>query len=148
MKTKFTDVKTGTIPTDIAFHINDQLEIPDVVTWAEASGMREQFRKKILHAKPMHKSLESLELLNAAMIEKLAKTDFRLKFSAIQRLIPKTESHSNLDLVTLDEYEDTVIMEGSFEFMGLGEDEILIEVRPTSDDEPQEFHRRHISDLT
>ena len=39
-------------------------------------------------------------------------------------------------------------MEVSFEFMGLGEDEILIEVRSTSDDEPQEFKRRHISDLT
>ena len=96
MITKSTDVKTGTIPYDIAFHINDQLEIPDVVTWAEASGMREQFRKKIRHAKQMHKSLESLELLNAAMIEKLAETDFRLTFSTIQRLIPKTESRFNL----------------------------------------------------
>ena len=80
MITKSTHVKTGTIPADIAFHINDWLEISDVVTWAEASGMREQFRKKILHAKQMHKSLESLELLNAAMIENSLRltSDWRL----------------------------------------------------------------------
>ena len=70
------------------------------------------------------------------MIETLAATDFQLTFRTMQRLIPQTGSHSNMDLVNLDENEDTIIREVSFEFMGLGEDEILIEVRSTSDDEP------------
>ena len=65
----------------------------------------------------------------------------------MQRLIPKTESHSNVDLVNLDENENTITKEDSFEFMGLGVDEILFEVYPTSDDEPQELQRGHISDL-
>ena len=44
----------------------------------------------------------------------------------------------------LDENEATSIQEVYFDFMGLGE-EILIEVRSTSDD--SEFKRRHISCL-
>ena len=55
MVTNSTEVMTGTIPVDIAFHISDLLEIPDMENWAEAVGMREQFKGKILEAKRMHK---------------------------------------------------------------------------------------------
>ena len=80
MATQSKEIETGTIPVDIALFISDHLEIPDMENWAEAVGMREQFRGKILKAKEMHKSLEGLEYLNARMIETLAATDFRLTF--------------------------------------------------------------------
>ena len=58
MATKSEEIKTVTIPVDIAFHITDHLEIPDMENWAEAVGMREQFRGKILEAKRMHKRID------------------------------------------------------------------------------------------
>ena len=86
MATKSEEIKTVTIPVDIAFHITDHLEIPDMENWAEAVGMREQFKGKILEAKRMHKRLKGLEFLDARMIETLVATDFRLTFSTIRRL--------------------------------------------------------------
>ena len=145
METNSTEVMTGNIPIDIALRISDHLEIPDMQNWAVAVGMEEQLRGKILYAKRMLTRLESLEFLNASMIETLAETDFRLTFRTMQRLIQQTRSRSN---VFLDENDDTTTTEVCFKLSGLGEDEILIEVLPINEDEPQEFHRRHISDLT
>ena len=59
MVTNSTEIMTGTIPVDIAFHISDHLEIPDMENWAEAVVMQGQFKGKILHAKQTRKSLEA-----------------------------------------------------------------------------------------
>ena len=71
------------IPVNIAFHISDHLEIPDM----EAVGMQGQFRRKVLHAKQVHELIESLEYLNSRMIEALAVTDLKLTLRTKQRLI-------------------------------------------------------------
>ena len=107
MTTKSEEITTGTIPVDIALLISDHLEIPDVENWAEAVGMREQFKGKILEAKQMHKRLKRLEFLNARMIKTLAATDFRLTFRTMRRLIKQAESHSKAFAENSDEIEDT-----------------------------------------
>ena len=88
MATQSKEVKKGTIPVDIADHISDHLEIQDMENWAEAIGMQEIFRRKILYAKRMHTRLENLRFQNAKMMDMLASTDFRLTFTTMQRLNP------------------------------------------------------------
>ena len=88
MATQSKEVKKGTIPVDIADHISDYLEIQDMENWAEAIGMQEIFRRKILYAKRMRTRLESLRFLNAKMMDMLSSTDFRLTFTTMQRLNP------------------------------------------------------------
>ena len=80
------EIKIRTIPVEIFLHLSDLLEIQDMNNWAEAVGMRERFRRKILLAKEMHKSLDSLQLRDAWMIEILAATDIRLTFRTMRRL--------------------------------------------------------------
>ena len=132
MATKSEEIEAGTLTIDIALLISDHLEIPDMENWAEAVSMQEQFRRKILKAKEMHKSLEGLEFLNARMIETLAATDFRLTFRTMHRLIKQAESHSEAYAENLDESEDTSIQKVYFEFKVLEEDESFLEVRYTS----------------
>ena len=133
------EAKTGTVPVDIAFHISDHLEIPDMENQAETLGMQEQFKEKILEAKQMLSRLENLRFLNANMIETLATTDFRLTFRTMKRLIPQSESRSKWPEENLDENEDTPIQKVYFEFSGLREDEEFLEMRSTSDGEFPDF---------
>ena len=84
IETISTEVKTGATPVNFACHISDHLEVPDMENWAEAVCMREQFRRKILHAKQMRKHSESLRFMNARMIEALSATDIRLTFRIVQ----------------------------------------------------------------
>ena len=141
MTTKSKEVKTETILVDMAFHISDHLEVQDMENWAEAVGMREQFKGKILHAKQMQKRLERLLFLNVMMMETLAANDFALTFRTMQRLIPQARTPSKWYVENFDENRDTSTEKNFFEFMLMGEAEKFIEVRSTSE---EEFKVRHI----
>ena len=141
------EIKTGSIPVNIALLISVYLEIADMENWAEAVSMQEQFRRKILKAMEMQKSLDGLEYLNAKMIETLAATDFRLTFRTMQRLSKQAESFSQLDADDLDESEDTSIPEVFFEFTVLDEHGAFLELCYTSEGHFYGDYRRHISDL-
>ena len=132
MAKKSEEIKTGTLPVDIALLIIDHLEIPNMENWTEAVGMREQLKGKILEAKRMHKRLEGLEFLNSRMIETLAETDFKLTFRTMHRLIKQAESHSEAYAENLDESKDTSRQKVYFEFKVLEEDESFLEVHYTS----------------
>ena len=140
------EIKTGTIPVDIGLHIREHLKIPNMGNWVEAVGMREQFMRKILHAKQMHKHLESLQFPNASMIETLATTDFRLTFRTMQRLIPQKGSSSKGYVENLDESENRSLKEVAFDFMWLVKGETFHEVRSTSEELFQDLQVRYISD--
>ena len=88
---------------------NDHMDIADKNNWAEAVGMREQFKGMILKAKQMCKSLESSQFLSERMFETLAATGFRLTFRTMQRLITQPESRSNAWAENLDEIEGNSI---------------------------------------
>ena len=96
----------------------------------------------------MHKLVESLEFLNARMIETLAATGFRLTFRTMHRLSKQAESSSKASVENLDKGKNTSIQKVYFEFKLLQEDELFLEVRFTSEGEYQDDHERHISDLT
>ena len=113
------EIKTGTIPVDIGLHIREHLKIPNMGNWVEAVGMREQFMRKILHAKQMHKHIEYLQFLNASMIEAFAATDFRRTFKTMQRLVPQKGPSSNGYVENLDEIENRSLKEVSFDFRWL-----------------------------
>ena len=132
------EIKTGTIPVDIAFHISDHLEIQDMENWAEALGMQEQFREKILEAKQMHSRIENLRFLNANMIETVATTDYRLTFRTMKRLIAQAESRSKWH-ENLDEGENTPIQKVYGGFTGLKEDGRFLEMRFASDGQYPDF---------
>ena len=142
------EIKTGTIPVDIALLISDHLEIADMENWAEAISMQRQFRRKIFKAKHMHKSLECLSFLNARMIETLAATDFRLTFRTMHRLSQQAESRSKLDADNLVKSEDTSLPKVCIEFTELDEHGVFLEYRFTRRREFEGVYWRHISNLT
>ena len=145
MSTKSKEVKKEAIPVDIAFHISNHLEIPDMENWAEAVGMREHFRRRILQAKQMQRRLESLQFLNSKMMETLAANDFTLTFRTMQRLIQQAGFPSSWYVANLDENRYTSIQKICFEFFLMGEAEKFIEVRSTSEHKFQDFKVGHIS---
>ena len=141
------ETKTGAITADIAILISDYLEIPDMENWAEAISMQEQFRRKILKAKHMHKSLEGLSFLNARMIETLAATDFRLTFRTMHRLSKQAEPRPNLDEDNLFESEDTSLPKLYYVFAVPVERGVFLRYRFTSKGQFQGRYRRPIYDL-
>ena len=77
--------------------------------WAEAVVIQGQFRKRILHAKQLHNSLESLQFLRASMIEILGLTDLRQTFRTMQLLTLQTKSLPKAYVENIDGSEDTFI---------------------------------------